>query len=179
MDIRIFISYSSADETVARQISELLKKNGMATWFAPDDVKKTPSGNYALEIPKAIAACDLFFVCVSRTSLASNDVAKEVSLARGAGKRILPVIITHDTRDAILETAKCVASPWALYELPNNNLWGPYPELVEMAADLVDFCRNWQKGLQPPVPPPPPPGPSYSASDSWPDDPDFPPPPAV
>ncbi len=178
MDIRIFISYSSADEPVARQISELLKKNGLATWFAPDDVKKTPSGNYALEIPKAIDACDLFFVCVSRDSLASNDVAKEVSLARGAKKRIIPVIITQDSMEAILEMAKCVASPWALYELPNNNLWGPYSELVELAADFVNYCRNWQKGLQPPVPPTPAKQ-SDSAPDPWPDDLDFPPPPAV
>ena len=178
MDVMTFISYSSADEPVARQISELLKKNGITTWFAPDDVKKTPSGNYALEIPKAIECCNLLLVCVSRDSLASSDVAKEVSLARGARKRIIPVVITQDTKDAILDAAKCVASPWALYELSNNNLWGPYSELVELAADFLEYCRNWQDGLQSPVRPLPP-KPSDAEPDFWPDDPDFPPPPAV
>lgn len=78
----VFISYSTKDKDQAIQVRDLLEKTcGVGCWMAPRDI---PTGsNYAYVIEHAISRCAIFLLLVSRHSLQSVWVNKEVLYAIG------------------------------------------------------------------------------------------------
>lgn len=90
-DKYIFISYSSRDNEYVNQITEALKKAGIAYWKAPDMI--SAGSNYAKEIPKAISDCSVFLLVLSKTAQESMWVEKEIDKAICSRKIILPVRI--------------------------------------------------------------------------------------
>ena len=86
-----FISYCSKDSHIVDVLVEILKNCGIAYWKAPEMI---PAGsNYAKEIPKAINGCSLFLFVVSEASQDSIWVEKEVDMAIGYRKKIMPLKI--------------------------------------------------------------------------------------
>lgn len=87
----VFISYSSLDYVMANHIREMLQKNDISCWMAPESI---PGGSdYANEIPAAIESCDYFMLVLSRNSQDSIWVPKELDLAIDAKKIVLPIHI--------------------------------------------------------------------------------------
>jgi adenylate cyclase len=90
---QVFVSHSHADrEFVQAQLVGPLKKLGVRTWFAPDDVPKGAS--WPAEIRTALSQCTWMIVLVSRNSSGSDWVRLEVDMAISLGRmrnRIIPV----------------------------------------------------------------------------------------
>jgi hypothetical protein len=100
MAYHFFISYSSQDAAKAREIRALLDSFGANSWMAPDSIM--PGEAYTLAIPKAIRDSAVLLLVFSRSSDQSEDVMREVTLARKHKKRVVPVRI-ENTEPANLE----------------------------------------------------------------------------
>ena len=87
----VFISYSSKDINFVKQLTDMMNKESIAYWKAPDMIG--PGSNYAKEIPKAISECELFLLVLSSNSQDSIWVEKELDSAICCRKKIIPLRI--------------------------------------------------------------------------------------
>lgn len=85
----VFISFASCDRDPAERLAEALDASGIPSFFAPRDIHG--GMNFAVEIVKAVAACDLVVVLLSPGSIASPHVRREVSLAIDERRELLPL----------------------------------------------------------------------------------------
>ncbi len=85
----IFISYSSKDEKIAKNVTVELEKNGNRCFFAPRDV--TPGRGYAGEIIKAIEKCSSFVLIMTQSAVDSHQVLREINAAVSRNKTIIPL----------------------------------------------------------------------------------------
>jgi hypothetical protein len=88
----IFISHASADIETATEIYERLKDRDYPVWMAVHEVK--PGANYAEVILKTLDAAKAVIVLLSKDSIASDHVKREISLARELQLPIYPVTFT-------------------------------------------------------------------------------------
>ncbi len=79
----VFISYASADKQAADSICAALERAGIECWIAPRDV--TPGVFYADAIVEAINSAHILIVVLSRNSVDSQHVLREVE--RASAKR--------------------------------------------------------------------------------------------
>lgn len=92
-DRRVFISYASPDQAVARKLSDQLREAGSTkVWFAPDQLK--PGRNVRESIETAIRDSDVVIAFLS--SPETEWLHEEVRLAKAYGVRILPVLTRRD-----------------------------------------------------------------------------------
>lgn len=90
----VFISYSSKDSKIVEKLVAMLKEAGISYWKAPEMI---PAGsNYAREIPRAIAQCQVFLLVISPYSQESIWVEKEIDCAINDRKTIVPLKLTED-----------------------------------------------------------------------------------
>ena len=93
LDIDAFISYSSKDYIEVNNLRTILESNSISCWMAPQSM---PGGaSYAQEIPLAIKNCLVFLLMISRQSLSSQWVPKELSIALGQRKTVLPLMLEN------------------------------------------------------------------------------------
>ncbi|NCD18384.1 MAG: toll/interleukin-1 receptor domain-containing protein [Actinobacteria bacterium] len=85
----VFISHSSMDAETARELADALRSRGMDPWLASERV--TPGGYYASEITRAIAQADAVVVLLSRASITSPQVKREVDSAVSADRPLIPL----------------------------------------------------------------------------------------
>lgn len=85
---KVFISYSSEESNIAKQVCEYLENRGVLCWIAPRDIK--PGGNYATQIVHAIRNCSVLVLLASEHTNISAHVSNEVSLAFDSKKVIIP-----------------------------------------------------------------------------------------
>ena len=87
----VFISYKSEESADAIWLEQVLEKNGISCWIAPDNI---PGGsNYGYEIPKAIESCKIFVLVLSDKAQKSMWISKEVNMALNYKKIIMPFMI--------------------------------------------------------------------------------------
>ena len=86
-----FLSYSRADERFALRLAKDLRGRGVRMWVDQLDIR--PSEHWDRAIERAVAACSGLVVVVSPRSVASDNVADEISYAIDNGKSVLPVMI--------------------------------------------------------------------------------------
>lgn len=104
----VFISYSSVEYAEARAIRGFLERNGITCWMAPESI---PAGaDYAGVIPRAIADCRAFVLILSPNAQASVWVRKELDVAIGKARTVIPFMISkftlNDTFDFLLSDAQ-------------------------------------------------------------------------
>ena len=75
----VFISYSSKDYGEAKMVCDNLENSYIPCWMAAKDIPV--NGYYADMIPKAIRKARFFFLIVSKNSMDSEHVVKELELA--------------------------------------------------------------------------------------------------
>jgi hypothetical protein len=85
----LFISHSSADVDIARELRQFLEGAGYSCWMAPDDIRGVDS--WAEQILAAIEDSRVMVVLVSAKANGSRHVSREVNLALSRGRAILPV----------------------------------------------------------------------------------------
>ena len=79
MDPRVFISYSSKDQKVARTICTALGHRGVTCWISFRDVQ--PGQNFQEQIVKAIRASKIMVLVFTSNANNSNQIKKELALA--------------------------------------------------------------------------------------------------
>jgi len=83
---KVFISYSRRDASAVDRVAAELERRGFRVWV--DRSGLVGGADWTTEIVGAIREADAFVVVLTRSSIASEDVANEVHLA---GERKLPV----------------------------------------------------------------------------------------
>lgn len=86
-----FLSYSRSDEAFALKLAKDLRSQGVAMWVDQLDIR--PSEHWDRAIERAVTSCRGIVVIVSPRSVASDNVADEISYAIDNGKSVLPVMI--------------------------------------------------------------------------------------
>lgn len=87
----IFISYSRRDSEEAHSLMQRLQADGHDVWLDKHGIEGAEQ--WATEIVEGITHCTTFLLLLSSSSIQSENVLKELSLASEKGKRILPVDI--------------------------------------------------------------------------------------
>lgn len=89
----VFISYSTKNENLALNIYNECKSLDIDVWFAPKSIKIGES--YTSTINKAIKNSNFFILILSKQSMESYHVLKELGLAVKNKKKILPIKIDY------------------------------------------------------------------------------------
>ena len=91
-EIKVFISYSSKDKAFALKLYEGLKKVGASLWIDEKDIQT--GENWDNSIEEALEEwADKLLLLMSKSSVESENVKDEVSLAKDLKKEIIPVLI--------------------------------------------------------------------------------------
>lgn len=126
---RVFISHSSKDAELAKAICHYLEDDGIRCWLAPRDID---GSDWAGCIMRGIHQCDVFVVVVSKHSIASPEVIKEVTEATRACQYILP-----------FKTDEEMLSDRLRYHLaPCHWLDAVTPPMKEHIDELIGRIRN-------------------------------------
>lgn len=88
---KIFVSYSRRDKEAVMRHAELFRANGIDAWV--DESGINASSEWAEQIVHAITECDVFILFLSKTSVESENVRKEIGVAASLNKKILPLKI--------------------------------------------------------------------------------------
>jgi hypothetical protein len=91
MAIKVFISYSTTDISIAENVCNMLTSPDVEVFIASYSVQ--PGESLAVKILEAIRNCDIFVLLWSNNSKESNWVSQEIGVARGLDKVILPVVL--------------------------------------------------------------------------------------
>jgi hypothetical protein len=91
VDPKIFITYSSKDQKVARTICTALETRGLNCWISSRNVK--PGQNYQEQIVRAIRASRVMVLVFTVNANNSNEIKKELALASQNNLVVIPVRI--------------------------------------------------------------------------------------
>jgi formylglycine-generating enzyme required for sulfatase activity len=85
---QVFISYASADKSIADRVCKTLEQAGMPCWIAPRDIP--PSADYPAAIVDAIRTTRVLVLLWTEHATESPHVLSEVGHAFNGKKRIIP-----------------------------------------------------------------------------------------
>ncbi len=89
-----FISHTTVDDGYVAELESLLRASGFDQVF--NDVHSIlPDESFWPAIERGIRGCNVFYVVITSRSLESTWVQREVELARGLSKKIVPVWIEN------------------------------------------------------------------------------------
>lgn len=91
MGNHIFISHSTDDKTVARDICGELEDRGLDVWIAPRDI--TGGANYKVAIYEAIRDAEALLLLMSEHANQSDHTEREIDIADDYDVSIIPVVI--------------------------------------------------------------------------------------
>lgn len=97
----LFVSHSSEDSALAKQIVAALEANGVSCWVAPRDVRT--GEEYQNEILRGLRESNGVLFLYSRHASKSRHVSREINIADESGKPIYPVKLTADAISGPLE----------------------------------------------------------------------------
>lgn len=100
MNYDVFISHSSSDAIVARQLCDYLESNGIKCWIAPRDV--TAGVPYARAILQGIDESTIMVLVFSDNANKSRHIESEVDRAFNKEKIIIPFRITDTVMSDVL-----------------------------------------------------------------------------
>jgi formylglycine-generating enzyme required for sulfatase activity len=85
---QVFISYASADKTIADRVCETLEESGVSCWIAPRDI---PAGMaYPAAIVEAVQSVRVLVLVLTEHATGSPHILSEVGHAFSGKKRIIP-----------------------------------------------------------------------------------------
>jgi hypothetical protein len=86
-----FLSYSRSDQEFALRLATDIRALGISLWVDQLDIR--PSEHWDRAIERAVSNCRGIVVVLSPRSVASDNVADEISFAIDGGKSVLPIMI--------------------------------------------------------------------------------------
>ncbi|MGA8763586.1 MAG: toll/interleukin-1 receptor domain-containing protein [Candidatus Sulfotelmatobacter sp.] len=87
----VMVSYSSQDRDRVMEFVRALRAAGVAVWIDQGGIDGAQ--RWSEEIVNAIEACRTMMLFISRTSMESQNISREVALAWESGKHFLPVAL--------------------------------------------------------------------------------------
>lgn len=109
----VFISHSSADKPIVREIEKLLKPHAN-TWFDENNIKVGDSISAAID--NGLENCDAIILCFSENTKNSDWVRREYSYAMHEGIQILPVRLDGSKPPPTLQDTNYIDFPGASLE---------------------------------------------------------------
>ncbi|MCR5782732.1 MAG: TIR domain-containing protein [Clostridia bacterium] len=132
----VFISYSTENIKEAELVREVLSDKGILCWMAPHSI---PFGsNYSTEIFDAISDCFVFVLLLSKESMSSDFVSKELDLAVSNHKYILPVNLDGENQTNSFKFYLC-----NVQVIPIDN---SLKQTAERLADFIISRNDTTKG---------------------------------
>jgi hypothetical protein len=132
VDPKIFITYSSKDQKVARTICTALENRGLICWISSRNVK--PGQNYQEQIVRAIRASRVMVLVFTVNANNSNEIKKELALASQNNLVVIPVRI-EDVAPNEAFAYEFATRQWIdLFEDWEKSM----AELVELIAAILD-----------------------------------------
>ena len=129
----VFISYSSKDVVVAKQVLEYLEKHNIDCWMAPRNI--IPGKHYASSILDAIKSSKVFFLLFSPYSNISEQCLKEVDRAVNAKLPIIPFRIEDHPPTEAMEYYLC-NTHWL--DAFNQETGKYFPQLLSTCQRILD-----------------------------------------
>ena len=133
--MKIFISYSTYDEEIVRELEKYIPKEMVEAWI---DHKKVSGGDsLSRVIKKGIKNSDIYFIFISQNSLNSEWVDKEIKWAMKKEEKlkyefIVPVLLDKD-----------VLPIWTKrYKKLKDRKWIEYNSFEKMANSIKDTIVN-------------------------------------
>ncbi len=87
----VFISHVEEDGSVVLQLAAALEKEGYTSWYYERD--GVPGPSYLTQTGQAIEQCRVFLLIISKESLGSHQITKEVVRAHESRKPFIPVLV--------------------------------------------------------------------------------------
>jgi len=132
VDPKIFITYSSKDQKVARTICTALENRGLACWISSRNVR--PGQNFQEQIVKAIRGARIMVLVFTTNANNSNEIKKELALASQNNLVVIPVRI-EDVAPNEAFAYEFATRQWIdLFEDWEKSM----AELVELIAAILD-----------------------------------------
>ena len=107
--MKVYLSYSSKDKDLASDIASRLSEEGYDVWNWQEEL--FPGDNWAKNLGEALEQSDAMIVLISKDSMDSWVVRKEISYAIGSQRyegRLIPIQIGSLPRSSI---------PWILTKM--------------------------------------------------------------
>lgn len=130
--MKVFISHSHKDNTLAEKVANTLKAAGMETWY--DKWEIMPGENWAEKMAKGLRESNAMVVLISPDSLESEKVRMDIDYALSQTtfkNRLIPVLIGNQ---GILSSKKV---PWIFKHLRTVQL----PEHGDNEAELQQIAE--------------------------------------
>jgi hypothetical protein len=146
VDPRIFITYSSKDQKVARTICTALESRGLACWISSRNVK--PGQNYQEQIVRAIRGARVMALVFTANANNSNEIKKELALASQNNLVVIPVRI-EDVAPNEAFAYEFATRQWIdLFEDWEKSM----AELVELIAAILNDAPAGDRASAAPAP---------------------------
>jgi TIR domain len=133
----VFISYSRKDEEACKLVFNLLVERGLVPWYDKD----IGSGAFKTKIVTRISNAAVFVLLLSKNSVGSQNVSKELSVASSSDRLIIPISIDGISVADLNDTFR--------YELIELNIFnanpavpGSWTDVVKTIADSVTEVRE-------------------------------------
>jgi formylglycine-generating enzyme required for sulfatase activity len=149
----VFISHSSRDVKIARDICDAIERRGMPCWISGRDVG--PGDNFGDAIVEAIERAKVMVLVFSTNANNSEEIKKEIALASQHRVTVIPVRVEDITPSAAFR-----------YELATRQWIDMFVDWDIALKRLIDRIASIQAhaapegGAPPPVPIPSPPQPA-------------------
>jgi hypothetical protein len=94
--MKVFISYSTKDQSLANKLYDELQDRAISAWI--DRMEIRPGDSLIKKIKEGIGSADALLVLITKNSVRSKWVQKEVRIAsslqkKEEGPRIIPLVI--------------------------------------------------------------------------------------
>ena len=134
----VMVSYSSQDRTQVMQFVQKLRSAGVPVWIDFGGIDGAQ--RWGEEIVNAIEACKIVLLMVSRTSMQSTNIAKEVSLASDGHKHFLPLYLEPATIPRSMQYPLAGIQHIKLYEGdPERNFVAVLRALVRLGVRVSPY----------------------------------------
>lgn len=124
-DYDVFISYSRKDTDACKLAFNLMAERGLVPWYDKD----TGAGMFKSTIVTQISKAAVFVLLLSKNSVGSSNVSKELSIAVNSGRLVVPISIDGITPDELVGTFQ--------YELIELNIFTADPKIPETWSDVI------------------------------------------
>ncbi|MGA2865842.1 MAG: toll/interleukin-1 receptor domain-containing protein [Verrucomicrobiota bacterium] len=109
--MKVFLSYSAGDASLARKIASGLRREGLAVWLPEEEI--LPGDNWAERISQALNECDAMVALLTQDTPKSGNVQWDIGYALGNKAyrhRVVPVLVGREDQVSLQVV------PWILSE---------------------------------------------------------------
>lgn len=132
----VFISYSRKDADACKLAFNLMAERGLVPWYD----KETGAGMFKSTIVTQISKAPVFVLLLSKNSVGSPNVSKELSIAVNSGRLVVPISIDGITPEQLVGTFQ--------YELIELNIFAADPKIPETWSDVIKTVADSAAGIR-------------------------------